>query len=572
MRILICSLALLGGLAVVPAFLADEGGAGKADPARIEKLIKDLGSERFAERTRAQKELKLIGEPALEELRKAAKSDDAEASRIAGELVKSIESQKETAGALTPKRVHLKVKDVSVIEALAELSRQSGYKIQVQGDVSELVKRKVTLTTGEVTFWEAFDQVCEKGAMVEGQQGFGGGPYYYGPTPVPAMPVLPAQPPVPLPKVAPPAPAAPPAQLKKAQAAAAVARVQVAQAAAAQGQAAPGVVVQAQPAIAIGRAIRPFQPMGAELVVHPGTPQKLPTCYAGSVRIRAVPGPAIHTGAERETSVWLEVTAEPRLQPISVAGSPRLKKAVDDLGQTLTLLEQPQAGGGFGGPGVAWSVPMMPGFGGGNRQQVLVRLKQGEKDAKSLKELSGSLTLQTLSALEPVLKLENVLKAVGKTAKGEHAGTLELLDITKEEGGDYRVKVKTEQVPGVNFGVGAVGVGVAQPAIQIGGGGAARAQTVGPAGAGTPTLVDKAGKAFDLVGQPTMQFSNNNGKVSMEMTLVFRPKAGQGEPASLVVYGHRPVNVPVNFRLENVTLPPAAAPGGPQTLPARFSN
>ena len=44
------------------------------------------------------------------------------------------------------------------------------------------------------------------------------------------------------------------------------------------------------------------------------------------------------------------------------------------------------------------------------------------------------------------------------------------------------------------------------------------------------------------------------------------PKTGR-EPARLVVYGHRPINVPVNFRLENVPLPPAAAPGGPQPLP-----
>src|SRR5262249_6676985 len=101
---------------------------------RVGQLIKQLGSPKFAVRDRARKELEWMGPTALAALRKAAKSDDMETSRRAGELVKLMEDKITLDNQLSPKKVNLKLKDVTVMQAVEELSRQSGYPIQIDGD------------------------------------------------------------------------------------------------------------------------------------------------------------------------------------------------------------------------------------------------------------------------------------------------------------------------------------------------------------------------------------------------------------------------------------------------------
>src|SRR5262245_44389584 len=64
------------------------------DPAltkRIDDLIARLGHKQFAERERAQKELSEMGDPALEPLRKAAASTDAEIASRAKECLPVLE-------------------------------------------------------------------------------------------------------------------------------------------------------------------------------------------------------------------------------------------------------------------------------------------------------------------------------------------------------------------------------------------------------------------------------------------------------------------------------------------------
>ena len=61
--------------------------------ADIDRLVKQLGSDKFSERQKAREQLDAIGEPALESLRKASASDDAEMRRLASGLVKRIQSR-----------------------------------------------------------------------------------------------------------------------------------------------------------------------------------------------------------------------------------------------------------------------------------------------------------------------------------------------------------------------------------------------------------------------------------------------------------------------------------------------
>ena len=63
-------------------------------------------------------------------------------------------------GLLAPKKVRVKLDDVTVAEAVDQLAKLSGYQIELGSDAA--AKRKVTLNTGEVTFNEALDALCQK--------------------------------------------------------------------------------------------------------------------------------------------------------------------------------------------------------------------------------------------------------------------------------------------------------------------------------------------------------------------------------------------------------------------------
>jgi hypothetical protein len=76
------------------------------DTAKIERLVRQLGSERFAEREAASKALDDIGEPALLALRKVRESTDLEVRRRVAVLLKSIEQ----------KRMGVRAKGAAVIE------------------------------------------------------------------------------------------------------------------------------------------------------------------------------------------------------------------------------------------------------------------------------------------------------------------------------------------------------------------------------------------------------------------------------------------------------------------------
>jgi hypothetical protein len=67
---------------------------------------------------------------------------------------------------LAPKKVKLVFKDTPLPEAVAEFARQSGYKFTVSDSQRLTLGRLVTLDTGEVTFWQAFDLFCESANLV----------------------------------------------------------------------------------------------------------------------------------------------------------------------------------------------------------------------------------------------------------------------------------------------------------------------------------------------------------------------------------------------------------------------
>ncbi len=148
-------------------FLASATAAQTTDDARINALVRKLGSPAYVQREQARKELEAIGVPALDALRRAAKTADVETSRRLSDLISRFEEQLTNQQILAPTEVHLKLKDASVQQAIAELAKQSGYPIQFLGDAIPFADKKITLDTGKISFWQGLDRLSAEAGLME---------------------------------------------------------------------------------------------------------------------------------------------------------------------------------------------------------------------------------------------------------------------------------------------------------------------------------------------------------------------------------------------------------------------
>jgi hypothetical protein len=131
------------------------------------QLIGQLGSQKFGERRAAARALDRLGPAALPALRLAARSDDPEVSRRARALIKSINKRVERDRLLAATRVRLVYKDTPVPQAVADFAKKTGFAIRLGYDERTLADRKITLDTGDTSFWQAFDQFCAGSRLVE---------------------------------------------------------------------------------------------------------------------------------------------------------------------------------------------------------------------------------------------------------------------------------------------------------------------------------------------------------------------------------------------------------------------
>jgi hypothetical protein len=460
---------------------------------------------------------------------------------------------------LRPTRIRLEYRDTPVTEAVADLAKKTGFQIQLVGDTSKLAGRTITLDTGETTFWQAFDQFCQKAGLVEGENAVvrPGRPR---PLPIQIQPL-----PAPVPGGA--LPVVPP----KKQGAGQGFQVQV------QAQPAPAqpkpVQVQGRPIqVQVAPLPAPVQPgpgfrgqgVANQILLSDGKPQTLPTCYAGSVRIRALP-PGNEVGGlqDAEVPVLLEVTAEPRLHLLSLT-SVRIDKAIDDQGQSL--LQQAADGQENALPGnvvINGNVAARIAFvarppAGGAAQKTGVRLKKGDKPSRTLKELSGSITAQVMSAPEPLLTVENVLKAAGQTVKGPKSGFIKVIDATEDAAkSQVRLRVQFQAPNNLAQGAAPIGAGqVVQVQVQVQGAAQVQIQAVPRfiGFGGDFALIDAQGKELPLIGMTTDGRAPGNN-VQIEHVLTFQARKGQADGAKLVYRASRTINLNVPFTLKDVPLP-----------------
>lgn len=449
-------------------------------PERIRKLIDGLGQEKFAERDRAERELEAIGAAALEPLRHAAKHADAEVSARAVRLVARIEQKMQTDALLTPKRVRLNVKDMPVTDAIALLAKVGECGIDIPGDRTPLANRKITLDTGEVPFWEAFQQLSRAGGLIEhGPQPRTNTPVYYGPNgAIPTSHLAPSK----------------------------------------------------------------------HITVGDGTPADLPTCVTGSVRLRAM----APTGASMpagESQVVVELTGEQRLQGFAVVGIPIIDKAIDDQAQIVKFIPpeaDPMATVQTGFRNVMGGVVIVNKNGVVSKKYysaepqtsertVTLRLKRGDKASKTLKEISGKITVQTIGDSEKLATVPDIRKAAGQKVDGMD-GLVQIVNVTEQDGGALAVEILFQNQTA--------------RAMRFRGGANWNNNVVG--NQNYPKLYDAQGKAY--VGEVSNVRSTFGAAImSQQVTLTYRLQGAQ--PSELAFHGQRTLLFDVPFTLKNVPLP-----------------
>jgi hypothetical protein len=478
----------------------------KTDPAAVAKLVTQLGSERYEDREAAFKALDALGPTALEGLRTVLTGRDEETRRRAVELVLLIERRQESAQLTQPKMVHLVYTDTPVTQAVQDMARKTGFQIQIEGDQTKLANRKITLDTGDIPFWQAVDQFCLKAGLVERGSSVipeNTTPNVYG------MRVAMAS------------------------------RIEI------NGFGGP----------------RPETP----LVFLEGKHQALPTYYGGAVRVRVLPRATPTANAPQSGSpvndneggrpLTIEVSPEPKMGWQNVL-SVRIEKVLDEQGNELKVplpyLGEPSdyvgdqvwAMGGM--KDMSWDIA---GQNSNRSIQVPIRL-HASKDVKRLKEVHGFVAAEVLTPMQPLITVEDILKASDKTVPGKDGGSLKVSEVKRDDKGQVTLQVVVEKPAAPQAEVMAD-----QMRVRWGGGMPVQAQpndvnTVGK----TLSLVDEKGQAFKLVAVENKVLDSETGG-TVEYRLTFQPPAGAPKPAKLVYSGQRQTTIDVPFVLKDVPLP-----------------
>jgi hypothetical protein len=495
-------LLVLCGIALLTVPVAPLAAGGRAPLPPIPRLIDQLGSADFAEREAASRALAEAGAPALAALREAGVSPDPEVRRRAADLARQVERRLEAERLLLPRRVRLVFQDTPVPEAVAELARRTGFAIPLQGETDKLRPRRLTFDSGTLPFWEAFDLFCRKAGVAE--------------------PEL-------LPETHRRRPAGTPYN----------------------GPYGNGMIVR--------RNV--YNPYGTDeqanrLALVDGRAPELPTCVVGAVRVRALPSyvpmPTLLLGTE-ERLLALEVTAEPDVTWQGVI-TLQITRAVDEHGRRLT---QPVAY--VGSPTVSnaqygfvqvWDTSGYGGYAEPNDpRHIPVRLRVGPSGARMVKELEGVLTAQVQTPSEPLLSVEDVTRAVGKTEPGRHGGWLRIAAASRDANGVVKVQGQISYPPSEE----------APPAWMNPAGGRVGQVMFFAGPGGNPDvpnleLRDTRGVLYQRLEQAQGPGPGGDDPRPHDFRLTFQPRPGQTEPAQLIFVGRRTLLVEVPFTLKDVAL------------------
>jgi hypothetical protein len=487
--------------------------APKIDAVALARLVAQLGSDRYDDRETACKELDALGVAALEPLRTALGSKDEETRRRAIHVFERIQLRVETARLTKPKMVRLVYTDVPVTQAVQDMARKTGFQIQIEGDQTKLAARKITIDTGEVPFWQAVDQFCLKAGLVE-----------RGSTAIPEN-----------------NPEMNDIRMERM-------RMRM-------------WMIQSQEY----GGVKPELPV----VFLDGKPQLMPTYYAGALRMRVLPkaagsAPGATTGVplnkpEGESTLTVEVTPEPKMGWQNVL-SLRVEKMIDDKGNELKLplpyLRDPNDfdDDEMMGMGGRWN-----NYRGGPAQQnnlgkqLPLRL-QNVKDVKKLKEIHGFVAAEVLTPMQPLMTMEDILNAAGKTVEGESGGSMKVMEVKREEKGQVVIHVVVEKPTINSSGMDMNAMAFGRVRVWRGGFAPQQPDNEVDSIGRTLSLVDEKGQTFKLSAVQSKPVDPEVG-TTMEYTLTYQPPAGAPKPVKLTYIGQRLATIDVPFVLKDVPLP-----------------
>jgi hypothetical protein len=463
--------------------------------------IRQLGSPHYEDRETATRTLDTLGPAVLEPLRYALHSGDAETRQRARQLLQRIERRLETARLLEPTPLRLVYQDTPVSIAAADFGRKAGILFPLEGNRTRLAERRITLDTGDTTFWGALDAFCQKAGLAERPPNVDRGLDFRS-RDEPREPRM----------------------------------------------------------IALGDVyadlgVRP----GNQLVLREGNGLPLPTHLAGALRIRALtpsPASASQPSTEGEALLCLEVRLEPRLQLQSVLAV-RLDRVVDERGQSRTLPANivAEAGALTAGSGpqvlLLWDgLSELPTSFPGSTGCVLLRMRLPDRRSRRLAEMHGTVALQVQTAAETLVTVDQILQASGQAVRSDDGTTLKLLEVRRDEEGLLTLRIELTPPPWDLF----VGGLPARIFLVEGGWWRGRGtQMPQPVHADQFLLLDGRGNKIPRTsaGGPT---ANGSG-TAWELTLEYQPGPDQQEPARLVYSGRRTPTLEVAFILRDVPLP-----------------
>jgi hypothetical protein len=304
-------------------------------------------------------------------------------------------------------------------------------------------------------------------------------------------------------------------------------------------------------------------------VLLDGPGSAVPASRGGAVRVRALPPgtpfPTAAVGSD-EVVLPLQVSPEPKLNWQSAA-TVRIDRAVDESGRLLTATAAVPVVQSDADEMVFINGMFIQGQ-GRRAGPVGVRVRRGDKPAKRLAELAGTVAAQVRLA-EPLAVVDAPLKAAGQAVRGSHGVSLAVKSISRGDSGDVTLSAEVKQpldiqipqLAGINVN-GAVFAGqivIQGPgAIRIGPGGPAPVGQSLPAGATEYqglSVEDAKGRRFTaLKGVVEMGQYGPDG-ATFRITATFRPAAKEQEPARLVFTATRPATIDIPFVVKDVPLP-----------------
>ena len=542
----------------------------------ISEMIKALGDSSFEVREKAEKDLGLAGESALEQLRKERKSEDPEIRRRVETLIKKIEMESDNKKLIDPKKISMKHSDAPVTEVIADLVKQSGYRIVLEDKSRALESKKISVEMKGVPFWEALETIAMKANLVEvaGIQGAAGNPIR---VEFPKPNVFPRA----VPKLVPPAvpPAVPPKEVEepkkgvKNEVGPQAIRVLFVPQEKAQQVVPPPVLPQPLLPPGIGQvfgqiAIGMDQAPAARakenvIILKEGKFDLLPTDNRSAYRIRLLKTPETVFGKpdDKHILIGLEVTPEPRFKLQEITGV-KITKAVDELGQILEqdtnisrndILAPPMPGRIIARPIQAIG---QEGKAGAVDSKVPIHFLKAQKESKSIQMLEGKLIMQVFDDSKPILEITNIEKEVGKKIEGKSGAWLKINEYKKDTKGSHSLRIEYD-IP-----ADAVAANAQNNRIQLGNigvqnniviqngqfniiGGAA------PTNLGGFKIVDAEGKTLTPNSSSTsMQVGPGGTKRSINVTY----PASSNPPFKIIYEGGTPIAVEVPFSLKLIPL------------------